>query len=138
MGYPIVLEPRNDDPWDDHGYPHDHAAPNKHRLTTKFVNHGHGWERADKENNARDAGRKEGLSTTRQSQADEDIGSVVDDGIDARPLLEEHDEPGSGDTLEVVLGADYVPVLGAFADPDISLLLSCQLGEVLREGALLE
>lgn len=53
-------------------------------------------------------------------------------------LLPEHDQPSSAHSLKVVLGPQDVPVLRSFANPDVTLLLCGQVGEVSCKSSTLE
>lgn len=56
-------------------------------------------------------------------------------GIDAGPLLEEHDETGKRDAFEGVFIADEAAVLGEFPPPDA---VGAECGEELVKGAFFE
>lgn len=53
-------------------------------------------------------------------------------------MLPEHDQPSCGNSLKVVPGSEDIVVLGKLSNPDVALLLSGQVREMLGKGSLLE
>jgi hypothetical protein len=68
----------------------------------------------------------------------EHLRSIVDDGIDARPLLEEHDQPCSGDTLEVTSSPQDLVVLRKLVFKDTVSFFSSQVRKFILEISALE
>lgn len=97
----------------------------------------HSGNGADKENDTCDTCCEQGDGSTSKTQADKDVGSVVDDSVNARPLLEEHNEPSSADSLEVVHRLEAHDVLSNLLHESVLVLLG-KMREIPGENLLLE
>jgi len=86
MVRPVVRELADDDARDHHRHQHERRAEDQQRLAADPVDEQHGGDGRDHEDNARDARCEERLGGARHAQAEEDVGGVVDDGVDSAPL----------------------------------------------------
>jgi hypothetical protein len=82
MGFPVMVEFRDDDANDDHRHTHDDRAHDQHWLTADLVDNQHRRNRADDKNHSRDPGCKQSYGSFGQSQALEDVRCIINYGID--------------------------------------------------------
>jgi hypothetical protein len=118
-----VVEARDNHTNDDHRDAHHDRSDYQHGLAANLVDDQHGGDSRNDENDASDTcnmsvnasiedfarpltSRKQGDCSLRQAKTLEDIGGIVDDRIDARPLLEEHDEPDGDTALGIIPGSE--------------------------------
>lgn len=90
VSLPLVHVLGNNDSDDNMAGSHPEGADSKHRLATNTVNPQHGRNRCDEHDNAYYTRSQERGCVAAQSKLLEDLRGVVENRIDAGPLLEEH------------------------------------------------
>ncbi len=123
VGWPVVLELSDDDGDGNHGKAHYHGSDEQHSLSADLIDDKHSWNSGNQENNTSNTSGEKGLGSASQSQRLEDVGGVVNNSVDTRPLLEEHDQPTGCNTLHVILGSEAVGVLGNLDLDEASVVL---------------
>lgn len=128
---------RHDNGDDNHRQQHDEGSDEQHNLAADLIDDQHSWDGSDQEDNSGDTGGEESVGAGGKTERLENVGSVVDDGVDAGPLLEEHDQPSNGDTLTVIWCANTVGVLSELGLYDRAGGLVGEVWVYLSECALL-
>lgn len=77
MARPVVLELGHNHADDDHAGEHNKRSNQKHGLASKLINDQHSGDGTDEENNTGHTGCQKSNGTASKSEADEDVGGVV-------------------------------------------------------------
>ena len=100
VGWPLMLVLGEDDGDDEMAKTHSKSTESQSRSSSDSVNVQNGRNGCNQHYNADHAGREERDSVGRQPEGLEDLGRVVQDGVDTCPLLEEHGHSGDNDSAE--------------------------------------
>lgn len=124
MVFPVVLALGHNDGDDDHGAEHANRPSQQEGLPSNSIYDHNGRNSRQHVDDADDPGSKKGNTTRIQAKALENRRSIVNDGVNSTPLLEEHDETGNGYTLEIVPGAKNLRILSELEVPHAVTRLS--------------
>ena len=100
MRRPLVLVLREDDCDRDVADPHGDGADGEDGFPAQAVDVQDRGDGRDEHDDPDDARREEARRVGAEAEGAEDLGRVVEDGVDACPLLEEHGDGGHDDTAE--------------------------------------
>ena len=97
---PLISVLRDNDGDDDVACRHTDSADGKNGLSAEFVDIENRWNGSEEHDDSNDPCGEEGDGVRAKTEGGEDCGRVVEDCVDAGPLLEEHGDCGDDDTLE--------------------------------------
>jgi len=99
--WPVARALADDSSNDEVADTHDDRSGDESRFATPFIDVEHCGYGSEPHDDSDDSGSEERSGMTAQSETSEDEGSIVQDEVDASPLLEGHNEHSDGRTLEV-------------------------------------
>jgi len=86
---PLVPVATDETSNDDVARRHTNSARDQDRLAAKLVDVHDGWDGGNPHDNTNDTSSKQRDGVSRKAESLEDLGGVVEDGVDTSPLLEE-------------------------------------------------
>ena len=135
---PLVDILGDDNGDDDVAGGHADGADGENRLTADAVDPEDRGDGGEEHDDADDASGEKGGGRVVKAELVEDGGGVVEDGIDARPLLEEHGDGGDDDSLEHGSGLEEFLDGDELELEDVPGSRLTEVGEQLGDGALLK
>ena len=135
---PLIFVLRYDDRNDDMACRHSNSTDSEDGFATELVDVQDCWDGGEEHGNSNDAGGEQRDGVGGQAKGSEDCGGIVQNGVDASPLLEEHSDGGNADTSEHRFGAEQGADGHELQLEDIPSGEIAEAGPVLCHGALLK
>lgn len=106
MTWPIILKKSGDDGHDDHTDRHHDRSNHQCHLSTDDIQQEDGRDRHDKVDDAHDTRGQESDRVACQTDRLKNLGGIIDEGIDTRELLKEHDAAADSQAIEHTLSKE--------------------------------